>query len=60
MLGHRPLCVYNEDVGTTIDSYNGQRHCGCIRLSSKRVFWDGSLMRDHFSEQDLATLSVLV
>lgn len=52
----RPLCVYNEQVGTTIDSFNGERHSGVPSFQQAR-FWDGSLMRDHFSEQDWPLLA---
>lgn len=52
----RPLCVYNEDVGTTRDSYSGERLQGLPHLQQVR-FWDGSLMRDHYSEKDWPLLA---
>src|SRR5690554_612884 len=58
-LGHawsRPLCVYNEDVGTAIDSYTGKRLTGTAMHHAPR-FWDGSLMRDHFPESDWPLLA---
>jgi len=58
-LGHawsRPLCVYNEDVGTAIDSYTGKRLTGTPMHHAPR-FWDGSLMRDHFPESDWPLLA---
>lgn len=44
----KPLCVYNEQLGTTIDSQTGQYHVGtpCLR---RPVMADGSHMRDVFS-----------
>lgn len=52
----RPLCVYNEDVGTTRDSYSGERLKGTPNFQQAR-FWDGSLMRDHFPESDWPLLA---
>lgn len=58
-LGHvwsRPLCVYNEAVGTRIDSYSGKRLVGTPTHHEPR-FWDGSLLRDHYSEDDWPLLA---
>ncbi|MDN6318210.1 MAG: tetrathionate reductase subunit TtrA [Marinobacter sp.] len=58
-LGHtwtRPLCVYNEQVGTTIDSYSGKRHVGTPTHHAPR-FWDGSLLREHYSEEEWPLLA---
>ncbi|MGO1500364.1 MAG: molybdopterin dinucleotide binding domain-containing protein [Marinobacter sp.] len=58
-LGHawkRPLCVYNEQVGTTIDSYSGKRHVGTPTHHAPR-FWDGSLLREHYSEGEWPLLA---
>ncbi|OZC34770.1 tetrathionate reductase subunit A [Marinobacter vinifirmus] len=58
-LGHawsRPLCVYNEDVGTAIDSYSGKRLTGTPMYHPPR-FWDGSLMREHFPENEWPLLA---
>ncbi|PCM46208.1 molybdopterin dinucleotide binding domain-containing protein [Marinobacter sp. ANT_B65] len=52
----RPLCVYNEQVGTSIDSYSGRRLVGTPTHHKPR-FWDGSLLRDHFSEQEWPLLA---
>lgn len=58
-LGHawkRPLCVYNEQVGTTIDSYSGKRHVGTPTHHAPR-FWDGSLLREHYPEKEWPLLA---
>ncbi len=58
-LGHawsRPLCVYNEAVGTAIDSYSGRRFVGTPTHHEPR-FWDGSRLRDHYPESDWPLLA---
>ncbi|MFP3978793.1 molybdopterin dinucleotide binding domain-containing protein [Marinobacter sp. KMM 10035] len=58
-LGHawkRPLCVYNEAVGTAIDSYSGKRLVGTPTHHAPR-FWDGSLLRDHYPESEWPLLA---
>ncbi|MDO6441968.1 molybdopterin dinucleotide binding domain-containing protein [Marinobacter sp. 2_MG-2023] len=58
-LGHawaRPLCVYNEQVGTSIDSYSGKRLVGTPTHHEPR-FWDGSLLRDHYPEEEWPLLA---
>ena len=58
-LGHawaRPLCVYNEQLGTSIDSYSGKRLVGTPTHHEPR-FWDGSLLRDHFPEEEWPLLA---
>ena len=52
----RPLCVYNEQVGTTIDSYSGNRLAGTPTYHPPR-FWDGSAMRDHYPENEWPLLA---
>ncbi|MCL1477207.1 MULTISPECIES: molybdopterin-dependent oxidoreductase [unclassified Marinobacter] len=52
----RPLCVYNEEVGTTIDSYSGKRLVGTPMFHPPR-FWDGSALRDHFTQEDWPLLA---
>lgn len=58
-LGHawtKPLCVYNEQVGTTIDSYSGRRLVGTPHFQ-EASFWDGSKLRDHYPESDWPLLA---
>lgn len=52
----RPLCVYNEEVGTTIDSYSGKRLVGTPTYHPPR-FWDGSELRDHYPESEWPLLA---
>ncbi|PSF05295.1 tetrathionate reductase subunit TtrA [Marinobacter fuscus] len=52
----RPLCVYNEQVGTTIDSYSGKRLTGTPMHHEPR-FWDGSTLREHYPESDWPLLA---
>lgn len=52
----RPLCVYNEEVGTTIDSYSGKRLVGTPTYHPPR-FWDGSALRDHYPESEWPLLA---
>ncbi|WP_417845190.1 molybdopterin dinucleotide binding domain-containing protein [Thalassospira sp.] len=51
-----PLCVYNEQVGTSIDSYSGKRLVGTPTHHEPR-FWDGSLLRDHYPEEEWPLLA---
>lgn len=52
----RPLCLYNEQVGTSIDSSTGQRYVGHPQFDRAR-FYDGSLMREHYPESDWPLLA---
>lgn len=50
------LCVWNEEVGTCIDSMTGQRLSGTARYTPP-VMADGSPMRAHFPEADWPMLA---
>ncbi|MCQ4320476.1 molybdopterin dinucleotide binding domain-containing protein [Stutzerimonas stutzeri] len=52
----KPLCVYNEQVGTTRDSYTGERLAGtpCFQ---EATFWDGTPMREHFPQTEWPLLA---
>ncbi|MEF2545640.1 molybdopterin dinucleotide binding domain-containing protein [Aurantimonas sp. E1-2-R+4] len=52
----RTLCIYNEDVGTAIDSQTGQRHRGVPQFRQAELA-DGSPMREVYSEDDWPLLA---
>ncbi|GGE76893.1 tetrathionate reductase subunit TtrA [Stappia taiwanensis] len=52
----RTLCVWNEKVGTCIDSMTGKRLFGTARFL-RPAMADGSAMRDHFGEADWPMLA---
>lgn len=52
----RTLCIYNEQVGTAIDSQTGRRHSGVPGFRLPRLA-DGTPMREHFSEADWPLLA---
>nr|WP_299246045.1 molybdopterin dinucleotide binding domain-containing protein [uncultured Halomonas sp.] len=52
----KPLCVYNAQVGTAIDSQTGERLCGTPRYQEPRMS-DGRLMREVFSEKEWPLLA---
>lgn len=52
----KPLCVYNEQVGTAIDSQTGKRLCGTPRYQEPQMS-DGRVMREVFSESDWPLLA---
>lgn len=59
VLGNRwdaQLCVWNEQIGTTIDSMTGRRLWGTARFTPP-LMADGSAMRDHFPEADWPMLA---
>lgn len=47
----RELCIWNEDVATTVDSMSGQPLHGTARFAVPRMA-DGSAMRDHYPEEE--------
>ncbi len=55
-LWKRQLCVWNEDVGTCVDSMTGKRLFGTAKLQPP-VMADGSPMRDHFTEEEWPMLA---
>lgn len=52
----RTLCLYNEAVGTTIDSESGQRHRGVPEFRQAALS-DGTPMREVFAEADWPLLA---
>ncbi|MAM37355.1 MAG: tetrathionate reductase subunit TtrA [Erythrobacter sp.] len=52
----RTLCLYNEDVGTAIDSETGRRHRGVPEFR-RAALSDGTPMRDVFTEDDWPLLA---
>lgn len=50
------LCVYNEQVGTAIDSYTGQRLVGTPQFQEAQ-FHDGTPMRDIYSKDEWPLLA---
>lgn len=59
VLGNRwdaQLCVWNEEIGTTIDSMTGRRLFGTARFTPP-LMADGSTMRDHFPQADWPMLA---
>jgi tetrathionate reductase subunit A len=52
----RTLCIYNEQVGTAIDSQSGQRHRGVPEFRISRLA-DGTPMRDVYPEKDWPLLA---
>ena len=51
-----PLCIYNEQVGTAIDSYTGQRLVGTPQFQEAK-FYDGTPMRKIYSKEDWPLLA---
>lgn len=59
VLGNRwdaQLCVWNEQIGTTIDSMTGRKLFGTARFTPP-LMADGSAMRDHFPEAEWPMLA---
>lgn len=52
----RPLCIYNEEVGTAIDSQTGEKHRGVPSHRIARMA-DGTPMRELFPEEDWPLLA---
>ncbi|APX89061.1 tetrathionate reductase subunit A [Brevirhabdus pacifica] len=52
----RTFCIYNEEVGTAIDSQTGRRHSGVPGLRVARLA-DGTPMRDRFPEAEWPLLA---
>ncbi|TCD13400.1 molybdopterin dinucleotide binding domain-containing protein [Oricola cellulosilytica] len=52
----RTLCIYNEEVGTTIDSQTGQRHRGVPQLQIAQLA-DGTPMREVYPQKDWPLLA---
>ena len=52
----RTLCIYNEQVGTAIDSETGEPHRGVPCYREARMA-DGTLMRDLYPESDWPLLA---
>lgn len=52
----RPMCVYNEILGTTIDTSTGKRFAGQPKFQQAH-FYDGTLMRDAYPLQEWPLLA---
>ena len=51
-----PLCIYNEQVGTAVDSYTGKRLVGTPQFQQAK-FHDGTPMREIYSTADWPLLA---
>lgn len=52
----RPMCVYNEDVGTAIDSRTGERYVGNPQFQPP-IFYDGTPMREIYTLEEWPLLA---